>query len=77
MAKFKKGDIVKGKVGSSKLCSITNERMTKAEVVAVSNDGEFIDVKIMDHINEHMIGYTFQELNPKYFELIEEAKPQE
>ena len=75
--RFKVGDIVRGKYGSSDYYSITNERMTKGEVVAVSNNGEFIKVKIIDHINKHMIGYAFPGLNPKHFELIEEAKPQE
>ena len=75
--RFKVGDIVRGKHGSSDYYDITNERMTRGEVVATSNNGEFIDVKIMDHINEHMIGFTFQRLNPKYFELVEETKPQE
>lgn len=75
--RFKVGDIVRGKYGNSDYYSITNERMTKGKVVAVSNNGEFIKVKIMDHINECMIGYTFPGLNPKYFELVEEAKPQE
>lgn len=75
--RFKVGDIVRGEFGSSKRYSITNERMTKGVVVAVQNNGKFIKVKIIDHINKCMIGDTFPGLNPKYFELVEEAKPQE
>lgn len=51
--------------------------MTKGVVVAVSDNCKFIDVKIIDHINEYMIGNTFHELNPKYFELVEETAERE
>lgn len=74
---FKVGDIVRGKVGSGEMYSITNEDMTKAEVLAVSEDGKRIDIKIMAHTYGICIGDRFCNLESKCFELVEEAKPQE
>lgn len=74
--RFKVGDIVKGKVGSGAVYAITNEDMTKGEIVAVSSEGKRIGVKIMDHIDKYLIGCTFHDLSSKYFELVEEPKPQ-
>lgn len=74
--RFKVGDIVRGKAESGKLYAITTEDMTKAEVVAVSNNGNRIDVKIMDHKNDVYIGGEYYGLNSKYFELVNETTPQ-
>lgn len=75
---FKIGDIVKGKAGSSAVYAITNEDMTKGEVVAVSDNGEYIDVKVIDNnMNSVYNNTTFSYLKSKYFELVEETKPQD
>lgn len=74
--RFKVGDIVRGKAGSSDYYVITNEDMTKANVTAVSSDGKHITVKIKDHKCGPYIGYKFYNLDSKWFELVEEAKPQ-
>lgn len=73
---FKVGDIVRGKAGSGEMYAITHEDMTKAEVIAVSKDGKRIDVKIKDHKCGPYIGNKFYNLASKYFELVDEAKPQ-
>lgn len=71
---FKIGDIVRG---ASNVYGITNENMTKGEVVAVSDNGEYIDIRIIDHIDKCWIGHKFNELESKYFDLVKETKPQD
>ena len=46
--KFKVGDVVKGKIGSKTRYAITNEYMTRGEVVNV-NDNDEIKVKVLEH----------------------------
>lgn len=75
--RFKVGDIVRGKYGSSAYYGITNDNMTRGEVVGASSDGKCIDVKIMDYKGRLFINRTFYKLNSKYFELVEEANSQE
>lgn len=75
--RFKVGDIVRGKYGSSDYYGITNDNMTRGEVVGASSDGKCIDIKIIDYKGRLFINRTFYNLNSKYFELVEEAKPQE
>lgn len=71
---FKIGDIVRG---ASNVYNITNKDMTKGEVVAVSDNGEYIDVKVIDHTNGFYINTTFSQLKSKYFDLVKETKPQD
>lgn len=74
---FKVGDIVKGKAGSSAVYSITNEDMTKGEVVGVSDDGKLISVKIIDRTDGCFINTTLPHLESECFERVEETKPQD
>lgn len=69
--RFKVGDIVRGKYGSSTYYGITNENMTRGEVVEVSNNGKRIGVKIIDYKSRLYINRTFHALDSKYFELTE------
>lgn len=74
--RFNVGDIVRGKAGSGCRYGITNENMTKGKVVDVSMDGEYIDIQIIDNKYSEYNGEEFPTLESKYFELVEETKPQ-
>lgn len=66
--KFKVGDVVRGT--SRNLYTLTNENMTKGEVVAVGSLGEYndIEVKILEHKTEpECVGHTFS-VNSQFFE---------
>lgn len=66
---FKVGDIVRGKYGSSAYYGITNENMTRGEVVETSNNGRCIGIKIIDYKGRLFINHTFHALDSKCFEL--------
>lgn len=67
--KFKVGDIVKGTHPSR--YNITNDRMTKGEVIKVRGTGKF-DVKIIEHDSNGWVGDTYIDLEPEVFELADE-----
>lgn len=68
MTKFKVGDVVKGKIGSKKRYSITNEYMT-GEVIKV-NDYDEIKVKVLEHSTEkNTIGDVYW-ADKELFELV-------
>lgn len=74
---FKVGDVVRGLKftadGMRSTYSITNERMTEGEVINVYEDG-IIEVKVLVHPDSWEIGEAYS-VHSKYFELIEEIKP--
>lgn len=65
--KFKVGDIVRGTDDSR--YTITNGDMTEGVVVEVKPNN-FFRVKVLEHTNKKSIGNSYDELNPKYFELV-------
>jgi hypothetical protein len=65
-AVFLKGDIIRGKKGSERY-TITNGKMTKAEVIDVNPNGT-IDVKVLEHEYKDYEGEEFYCLEPEYFE---------
>lgn len=72
--KFKVGDIVRGISGN--LYTLTDENMTKGEVVAVGSLGEYndIEVKILEHKTEpECVGHTFA-VNSQFFEPVHDHK---
>lgn len=71
--KFKVGDIVRGIDCSLHRYGVTNEKMTKAEVIN-ANDDETIDVIIKEYKDDRYIGQRFAGLESKYFELVKEVK---
>ena len=69
--RFKVGDIVKGKSGVKRY-SITDESMTRAEVVAVFED--IMIIRVLEHKSKpNFVGDVFS-VEMEYFELVEEAK---
>ncbi|MGG0487228.1 hypothetical protein ABEY65_28160 [Priestia aryabhattai] len=70
MTKFKVGDIVKGNNPSR--YGITDDCMTKGEVVEVYSNGD-IDVRLIEHSKGIMLGETFPRLEPEYFDLVKPA----
>ena len=70
-ARFKVGDIVKGKSGA-KNYRITNESMMRAEVIDVFEDRMII--RVLEHeTHPNFVGEEFS-VEMEYFELVEEAK---
>lgn len=72
MAKFNVGDIVKGNEKSDGFYALTNQDMTRAEVVDVYKD--YIDLKVLEHRNSNIVGKTYYTLNPDMFDLVDEIK---
>ena len=72
--KFNVGDIIKGREGSGCAYLITNERMTKAEVVNVY-EGVYDDIKIkvLECDDNFFIGMEFHVCS-KYFDLVKQKK---
>lgn len=68
--KFKVGDIVKGNSESDRRYNITNSNMTRGKITEVSEDGNFIDVEMLEH--KHGDSGNFYGLESKYFDLVEE-----
>lgn len=68
--KFKVGDIVKGNLESDDRYNITNSNMTRGKVTKVSEDGNYIDVEILEH--KHGDTGNLCALESKYFDLVEE-----
>jgi hypothetical protein len=67
--KFKKGDIIKGTESGNRPYSVTNERMTRGEVVEVHNY-DSVRVKVLEHITQSdEIGKEY-DVEYKYFEYI-------
>nr|DAK81821.1 MAG TPA: hypothetical protein [Bacteriophage sp.] len=69
--KFKVGDIVKGNLESDDRYNITNSNMTRGKVTKVSEDGNYIDVEILEH--KHGDTGNLCTLESKYFDLVEES----
>lgn len=69
--KFKVGDIVKGNLESDDRYNITNSNMTRGKVTKVSEDGNYIDVEILEH--KHGDTGNLYALESKYFDLVEES----
>lgn len=67
MTKFQVGDIVKG--NSPSRYGVTDDKMTRGEVVRV--EGGRLAIKILKHDAGRMLGETFPNLNPEYFDLVE------
>lgn len=67
--KFKVGDIIKGKIESSEAYTITNENMTKAEVISTEYEG-VMRIKILSHkTNCNEVGEEFDvENSTEYFD---------
>ena len=73
MDKFKIGDMIKGKTGSKKRYAITNEYMTKGEVIGVNDDDE-IKVKVLEHsTDKNTIGDVWW-VDKELFELATPSK---
>ena len=68
---FKVRDIVKGTNNSD--YGVTNEYMYKGKIVRIRDNGN-IDIEILDHNLKSEIGERYDDLDPKYFELVEEYK---
>lgn len=68
--KFKVGDIVNGNLESNDRYNITNSNMTRGKVTNVSEDGNYINVEILEH--KHDDEGTFYNLESKYFDLAKE-----
>lgn len=68
---FKVGDIVRG-IDKNEY-SITNDDMTKGEVVEVQ--GDRFEVKILAHNDKYWIGHKYSGLESKFFELVSHEKP--
>ena len=67
--KFQVNDRVKG-MPNPEYC-ITDENMIEARVLAVSDDGERIDVKVTAHkTKSYAVGSVYNGLKVKYFELV-------
>ena len=72
--KFNVGDIIKGKQESSYHYSITNKRMTKAEVVKVCEGAvDDIRIKVLEHNNKQFIGQKYQVCSA-HFDLVKRKK---
>jgi hypothetical protein len=69
--KFKVGDIVKGNSESDRRYNITNSNMKRGKITEVSEDGNFIDVEMLEH--KHGDSGNFYGLESKYFDLVEET----
>lgn len=65
---FKVGDIVKG---VKFIYGITNERMTRGEIVRIRED--IVDIRVLEHMDDREIGIIFQ-AHKGFFELAEEVK---
>lgn len=72
--KFKVGDLVRGNSASDYRYSSTNSQMTEGRVVNVHHKG-WIDVLVLKHDRPIEIGMTYTHLEPKYFDLIDNATP--
>ena len=68
---FKVRDIVKGTNNSD--YGVTNEYMYKGKIVRIRDNGN-IDIEILEHKLKSEIGERYDDLDPKYFELVEEYK---
>lgn len=68
-SKFKVGDKVRG---DNDYYGVTDRNMTMAEVTRVSDSGDYIDVKVLSHVDSEYIGETFMSLNTKYFKLVKD-----
>jgi hypothetical protein len=66
--KFQVGDIVKGNNPSR--YGVTDDKMTRGEVVRISEGGR-LSIKIIKHDANRMLGETFPNLSPEYFDLVE------
>lgn len=67
--KFKVGDIVRGLPASNLKYSVTNENMTKGEVINVDEDG--LEIKVIENIDGGFgKGRTYRGLDPEVFELV-------
>lgn len=67
--KFKVGDMVRETEHDNM------EGIKRAEVVRIINvNGEWINIKILDHKDKNRIGKVVKAVNPFYFELIEEPE---
>ena len=66
--RFKVGDLVMGRAGSSRKYAITNEDMTLGEVVSVGVGG--ITVKVLEHRSGCHAGGLFYDLDAGCFELV-------
>ena len=70
-ARFKIGDIVKGKIGANKY-TITDEAMTRAEVIEVN--GSKMRIRVLEHARySEYVGSEYV-VEMEYFELVEEPK---
>lgn len=68
MNKFQVGDIVKG-VETDKYY-ITNEKMTKGEVIEVHGDGKF-DVVVVEHHDSSLVGEKCRYVQEEYFVMVQ------
>lgn len=72
--KFNVGDIIKGGQGSGCYYGITDERMTKAEVVNVyEGASDDIKIKVLEHNDKQFIGHKFL-VRSRYFDLVKRKK---
>ena len=70
-SKFKVGDIVRGTPRGIHSYDVTNERMTRAEIINVRfNDA--IELKVLEHEAGRWIGNTFI-VHTAHFELVQAA----
>ena len=73
MAKFKVGDIIKGKALNG--YAITNEHMTRAEVISAPRGESRMRIKVQQHLYAGEVGFKYDVLNTTdRFTLVEKAK---
>lgn len=67
---FKEGDIIKGKKGNG--YGFTNGNMSRARVLKVLDDGEYMEIEVLEHRDMDYVGQIGKVLNiSEKFELVE------